>query len=178
MAGTHLPLAVLLGTACAGTNASEPAPAAAPQSCVEQVRAAGKTARRGEPTGPQDALPTVVLSIGSHDLVAEVADSPAERGAGLMFRDALAPHTAMVFVYPNAQPRSFWMRNTCLPLSIAYINAEGTILTLADMTPLNERGVPSGRPAQYALEVPQGWFARKGISVGDRVVGLPPASPR
>jgi len=145
-------------------------------SCVEVVREAGITPRRNEPRVPQAALPTVVLTVGQVDVVAEVADAPGSRAAGLMFRDALEPDSGMLFVYPNARPRSFWMRNTCLPLSIAYVSAEGVVISLADMDPLHEGGVPSGAPAQYALEMEQGWFARKGVVVGDTIVGLPAAS--
>ena len=167
--------------ACAGTEPAVAVPqaspaSAAPASCVEQARAAGNTPRRNEPKGPQEALPSVVLTVNGVDLVAEVADDPRKRAAGLMFRDDLTPDSGMVFVYPNSRPRSFWMRNTCLPLTIAYLDPAGTIVSLADMDPLVEQGVPSAGPAQYALEMSRGWFARKGVSVGDLVVGLPPAS--
>ena len=176
MPTSPLPLLSVLWTACAGTEPAVEVPPAPAASCVEQVRATGAQPRRGERTGPQPALPTQVLSLGAFSVVAEVADSPRERAAGLMYRDTLAPETGMLFVYPEARPRSFWMRNTCLPLSIAYLDAAGQVVALADMQPLVETGVPSGAPAQYALEMTQGWFARKGVSVGDVVVGLPPAS--
>jgi hypothetical protein len=140
------------------------------------VQAAGQTARRNEPSGPQAALPTVVLTLAGVDVVAEVADDVMERASGLMFRDGLEPDSGMVFVYPNSRPRSFWMRNTCLPLSIAYLDAAGIIVSIGDMDPLVETGVPSDAPAQYALEMSRGWFVRKGVSVGERVVGLPPAA--
>lgn len=167
----------LLGLTLLGCAGAEPpvsaSPASEPVSCVERVKQTGTRARRNEPSDPQDTLPTAVLTVGSVDVMAEVADDPKERAYGLMFRDALAADAGMVFVYPNARPLSFWMRNTCLPLSIAYIDAMGQIVSIADMTPLNEQGVPSGTPAQYALEMEQGWFARKGVSVGDHIVGLP-----
>ena len=121
-------------------------------------------------------LPTVVLTLGGVDVVAEVADDVMERAAGLMFRDALEADAGMVFVYPNSRPRSFWMRNTCLPLSIAYLDADGVIVSISDLEPLVEKGVASTAPAQYALEMSRGWYVRKGVSVGARVVGLPPAS--
>jgi uncharacterized membrane protein (UPF0127 family) len=150
----------------------EPAPA----SCLEQIKQSGTRARRNEPTGPQAVLPTAVLTLGAVDIAVEVADDPRTRAAGLMFRDRLAAESGMVFVYPAARSLSFWMRNTCLALSIAYIDPMGRIVSIADMAPLHEQGVPSGAPAMYALEMEQGWFARKGVSVGDLVVGLPPAS--
>ena len=178
MTWSTLPVAGLLLTGCAGDGPAPSSSAVVPAavSCVEQVEQTGSRPRRNEPTQPQEGLPTVVLTVGTVDITAEVADDPRERAAGLMFRDRLAPETGMIFVYPAARSLSFWMRNTCLPLSIAYIDTMGRIVSLADMEPLREQGVPSGAPALYALEMEQGWFARKGVSVGDRVVGLPPAS--
>ena len=181
MAAPLLRLVGLLVLGCAGADPGSAAPAATASrpslaSCVERVQQSGAAARRNEPKGPQNALPTIVLTVEGTDLLAEVADDPSERASGLMFRDALAPDAGMVFVYPRPKPLSFWMRNTCVPLSIAYIDTEGRIVSIADMTPLDESGVPSGAAALYALEMEQGWFARKGVSVGARVVGLPPAS--
>jgi len=173
-----LSLCLGVGTlACAGGEAQAPrVPEPPAVSCLERVKEAGSL-RPGERDGPQDGLPTIVLTVQGHDLTAEVARSGRQRNAGLMLRDSLAKDTGMLFVYPDDRPRSFWMRNTCLPLTIAYIDSTGIIVTLADMTPLDESPVPSRVPARYALEMTQGWFARKGVAVGDRVVGLPPGSP-
>jgi len=160
--------------ACAGNESSAPPGSAPPAlSCLQKVQEAGAL-RRGEVESPQDGLKTAVLTILGHDLVAELARTGKERNTGLMLRDALATDSGMLFVYPDDRPRSFWMRNTCLPLTIAYIDSAGLIVALADMHPLDETPVPSRVPARYALEMTQGWFARKSISVGDRVVGLPP----
>jgi uncharacterized membrane protein (UPF0127 family) len=83
----------------------------------------------------------------------------------------------MVFVYPSEGRRAFWMKNTPLPLSIAFIDAQGRIVRIADMEPHDLTPVPSGRPAMYALEMPRGWFALRSVAVGDQVGGLPgPAS--
>ncbi len=152
--------------------AAEPPP---PPTCVQTARSRSP-ARPGEPSGPQATLESLSLQVGDQTVVAEVADSPDERAAGLMFRDALAAGQGMLFVYPRPKPLSFWMRNTCLPLSIAYINDAGNIVAIADMTPLNEAPVPSHKAALYALEVPQGWFDDHNIVVGQRVVGLPAPS--
>jgi uncharacterized membrane protein (UPF0127 family) len=130
------------------------------------------------PTAGQPPLPTVTLVVGATPVVAEVADDDAERTAGLMFRSRLGTDQGMVFVYPREAPRAFWMRNTILPLSIAYLDDEGVIVRLADMTPKDETPVPSGAPAMYALEMAQGWFVSHGVAVGVKVTGLPAPAAR
>jgi uncharacterized membrane protein (UPF0127 family) len=132
----------------------------------------------GLPTAAQPPLPTVTLTVAGRPVLAEVADDDTERTAGMMFRTTMAPGTGMLFVYPEARPRSFWMKNTLLPLSIAYLSETGRVVALADMAPQDTRGVPSGAPAMYALEVPQGWFSALGVRVGDQVTGLPAPPPR
>lgn len=127
--------------------------------------------------GPQPPLPERVLSIGAATVRAEVADSDAERAAGLMGREKLEGGRGMLFVFAAPQPMGFWMKDTTIPLSIAYINASGVIREIHDMEPLDETPVRSAFPdLLYALEVPQGWFQRNKILPGDRVAGLP--SPR
>lgn len=123
----------------------------------------------------QPPLPTVTLRAGDQKITAEVADEPHERMAGLMFRESLAPDSGMLFVMPRADHVSFWMKNTPIPLSIAYINAKGVIMEIHDMKPQSLKPVPSvfGNIA-YALEMEQGWFAKKGILPGNQLVGLPP----
>ncbi len=121
---------------------------------------------------PQPRLPTVPLSIGKHALVAEVAASPETRERGLMFRYDLKENEGMLFVFPATQRLAFWMKNTPLPLSIAFIDARGTILNIRDMMPFTTDGHPSEGDALYALEVNRGWFAQRGIRAGDRVQGL------
>ena len=108
-------------------------------------------------------------------VMAEVADGYTERQRGVMRRSALPDGCGMLFVYPDARPRSFWMKDTLLPLSIAYIDQDGRIVSIRDMQPRDESGVPSGAPAQYALEMDQGWFAQHGVAVGAQVDGLPGA---
>lgn len=126
----------------------------------------------GSPQGP---LPVRVLGIGKTSVRAEVADTPAARQAGLMHRNRLADGDGMLFVFPAPQPMNFWMRDTSIPLSIAYINASGVIREIHDMQPLDETPVQSFfGDLVYALEVPQGWFGRNGILPGDIVSGLPP----
>lgn len=128
-------------------------------------------------TDPQAELPTITLTIGEARIEAEVADDPDEKTVGLMGRKALAAGEGMLFVFSGPQPMGFWMKDTLVPLSIAYINAAGVIREIHDMQPLDENPVPSVfGDLVYALEVPQGWFAQNGILAGDRVSGLPKAS--
>ncbi len=124
---------------------------------------------------PQPRLPTITLTIGAEKLVAEVADDPAERNTGMMFRTTMADGEAMLFVMDEVAPVSFWMRNTLVPLSIAYVNAVGIIMEIHDLQPLDETAVDSNfENIGYAIEVPQGYFSRVGIYPGQSVEGLPP----
>ncbi len=118
------------------------------------------------------------LTLGGTQVTAEIADTPKERATGLMGRVSLVPDWGMLFVYPDEQPRSFWMKNTPLPLSIAFIDAAGRIVHITDMKPLTEVPVPSVHPAMYALEMNQGWFTKHGVMIGQTIAGLPEASVR
>ncbi len=124
-------------------------------------------------TAPQPPLPTIDLQIGSKMVRAEIADEEHERAAGLMFRGSLAPDSGMLFVMGRVGPVGFWMKNTAIPLTIAYIDPRGTILELHDLKPLNETPVQSRfRNIAYALEMPQGWFSKNNVWPGERVSGL------
>jgi uncharacterized membrane protein (UPF0127 family) len=123
-------------------------------------------------------LPTVELAIGGHRLVAEIAATVPTRTTGLMNRFSLQPDHGMLFVFDAPQPLAFWMKNTYVPLSIAFIARDGTILNIEDMAPQTESTHPSRGLALYALEMKKGWFAERGIAPGARVDGLanvPPA---
>ena len=123
----------------------------------------------------QVALPSVTLNVAGKAVTAEVADEPDERRSGLMFRDSLAADSGMLFVMPRPERAAFWMKNTTLPLSVAYISPGGVIVEIHDLEPLDEKPVPSAFPnIAYALEMKQGWFAENGILAGDRIKGLPP----
>lgn len=117
-------------------------------------------------------LPTVELRAKGYRLVAEVATTEAARTTGLMNRFSLQPDHGMLFVFKEAQPQAFWMRNTYIPLSIAFIGADGRILNIEDMVPLTENPHPSRGRALYALEMKKGWFAQRAIKAGDSVDGL------
>jgi uncharacterized membrane protein (UPF0127 family) len=104
------------------------------------------------------------------DIPVEIADTPAERETGLIGRSASAADSGMLFVFDQDQPLSFWMKDTLIPLSIAFINSEGLIVDIQDMQPLDETPHDSAAPAKYALEVNQEFFAANGIQVGDQAV--------
>ena len=123
------------------------------------------------------ALPELVLGIKGHKLTAEVAATDAQRMQGLMHRRMLPENRGMLFVFPLAQPQSFWMMNTYIPLSIAFIDESGAIVNIADMKPLTTDSHASAKPAKYALEMNQGWFARRGIKAGAKVEGVKNAPP-
>jgi uncharacterized membrane protein (UPF0127 family) len=116
---------------------------------------------------------TIISSRGERVPVqVEIADTPDQRQTGLMGRSALAEDAGMLFIFDQEQILSFWMKNTLIPLSIAYVDAEGRIVDIQDMQPLDETSHPSAEPARYALEVNQGFFAERGVMIGD-VVELP-----
>jgi uncharacterized membrane protein (UPF0127 family) len=127
---------------------------------------------------PQGRLETTELAILREDgsaaeVLAEIARSDEQRSRGLMGRKSLADGEGMLFVFETDRILSFWMKNTLLPLSIAYISHDGRILEIHDMEAQSTRPVQSARSARYALEVPQGWFARSRVGPGDVVRGLP-----
>ncbi|EHQ52369.1 hypothetical protein ECTPHS_06742 [Ectothiorhodospira sp. PHS-1] len=127
-----------------------------------------------EQDGQAVADPAVIsLRIGDHPLTAEVADTAPLRARGLMFRESLPPDHGMLFVWEQPEPVAMWMLNTPLPLSVAFIDAQGRILNIARMQPHSRTLHHSAGPARYALEMPQGWFEDRGIPPGDEVRGLP-----
>ena len=120
-------------------------------------------------------LATTVLSIerGGADPVeisVEIARTEDERSKGLMHRKKLPDGEGMIFIFDRDQQLSFWMKNTIIPLSIAFISSDGTIMEIKNMQPMNENTVRSSRSVRYALEVPQGWFERVGVVAGDRIL--------
>ena len=109
-------------------------------------------------------------------LTAELAATPAERQRGLMFRQSLGEDEAMLFVYPTEARGAFWMKDTPIPLTIAFLAADGRVLELIDGRPFDETHLQPDAPYRHALEVNAGWFARRGLGEGARVV-LPPDLP-
>lgn len=124
----------------------------------------------------QPPLPAATLRIGAHVLQVEVANTPASLREGLMHRTQLPPDGGMLFqLGPPDDLYCFWMKNTLLPLSIAFIDADGRIVSIQDMQPQSLGPHCPPVAITTALEMSQGWFARAGINVGDRVRGIPPA---
>ena len=129
-----------------------------------------------KPVGAANPAPlqTTVLNLESHRLKVEIADTPESMERGLMFREKMADSEGMLFVFPMAKQAIFWMRNTRIPLSVAYLDATGRILEIHDMFPYDETPVPSKSPlVSFALEVNQGWFLKYNISPGCAVQNLP-----
>lgn len=122
-------------------------------------------------------LPSVRLTLNGHTATAEVATTYDTRATGLMHRFSLKPDHGMLFVFREPQPLAFWMKNTFVALSIAYIDARGRILNIEDMAPQSEETHPSRGPALYALEMKKGWFREHGIEPGTIVEGLKSAPP-
>jgi uncharacterized membrane protein (UPF0127 family) len=115
----------------------------------------------------QPRLQTMKLYMGAEELTAELAMKPVEIYTGMMWRTNMPENEGMLFVFPDAEPRSFYMRNTYLPLSVAYIEPDGTIAEIHDLQPLNEIPVPSkSNNIQFVLEVRQGWFKRHNVAPG------------
>jgi uncharacterized membrane protein (UPF0127 family) len=125
----------------------------------------------------REGLPTTRVEVGGTTVTVEVADDEGERAMGLMYRDHLDADAGMLFVYPDALERRFWMKDTRVPLAIAFLAADGTIVRIAEMKPLDRNTTPSGAPAMYALEMNKGWFTAHGVKQGDRVGRLPVPPP-
>ena len=123
--------------------------------------------------GVPQRLPAISLQAGMHNIRAELAATPEQRQMGLMFRKDLAAHEGMLFVFDEPAPQCFWMRNTPTPLTIAFVGDDGSIVNLADMRPFDEASHCSAKPVRYVLEMNQGWFAKRGIKAGFKLVGAP-----
>jgi uncharacterized protein len=122
---------------------------------------------------PQMQLPRVTLSAGMHQIDAQVAQTFDQRMTGLMFRKEMPQHEGMLFVFEEPTVQCFWMRNTFLPLTAAFIADDGTVVNLADMKPLALDSHCSAKPVRFVLEMNQGWFAKKGIKPGMKLSGQP-----
>jgi uncharacterized membrane protein (UPF0127 family) len=123
--------------------------------------------------GPQARLQTVELTAGMHVIKTELAVTPTQQQTGMMFRRTMGANEGMLFVEETAGVRCFWMRNTLLPLTIAFLADDGTIVNLADMKPQSDESHCSAKPVRFALEMNQGWFAKRGIKAGMKLRGAP-----
>ncbi len=123
--------------------------------------------------GPQLELPRLTLSAGMHLIQAQVAATDAQRAMGLMFRKDMPANEGMLFIFEQPSVQCFWMRNTLLPLTAAFIADDGSIVNLVDMQPQTLQSHCSSQPVRYVLEMHQGWFAKRGIKPGSKLAGSP-----
>lgn len=128
-------------------------------------------------TAPQSGLQRVELTAGMHRIDAQVAHTPQARQMGLMYRQEMPQHEGMLFVFEQPAVQCFWMKNTPLPLTAAFVADDGTIVNLADMQPETSDSHCSTRPVRYVLEMNQGWFAKKGLKAGSKLSGPPFSRP-
>ncbi len=122
--------------------------------------------------GPQK-LAQVRLNAGIHNINAELAATPEQREIGLMFRTSMPNNDGMLFVFEQPGQQCFWMRNTLLPLSIAFLADDGSVVNIDDMKPQTLDSHCSGKPVRFVLEMNQGWFAKRGIKPGSKLRGAP-----
>ena len=122
---------------------------------------------------PQTDLPKIKLSAGMHLIDTQVAATPAQRATGLMFRREMPQGEGMLFIIEEATPQCFWMKNTLVPITAAFVADDGTIVNLEDMKPQTLDSHCSTQPVRYVLEMNQGWFAKKGIKAGFKLGGKP-----
>ena len=122
---------------------------------------------------PQLELPRVKLTADMYQIDVQVAKTPDQQEFGLMFRKQMPQHEGMLFIFDAPTTQCFWMKNTILPLTAAFIADDGTIVNLADMAPETTNSHCSARPVRFVLEMNQGWFAKRSIKAGFRLGGKP-----
>jgi uncharacterized membrane protein (UPF0127 family) len=122
--------------------------------------------------GAQSAMPLMELTAGMHRIEAEVAANDPNRQLGLMNRKTMPQQHGMLFVFNHENTHCMWMRNTFLPLSVAFVDANGVIINIEDMKPQTEDNHCAKQPARYALEMNLGWFAQRGIKPGTKLGGI------
>ncbi|MFM6992071.1 MAG: DUF192 domain-containing protein [Rhodoferax sp.] len=118
---------------------------------------------------PQMTLPRTTLSAGIHQLQVQIAQTPEQHATGLMFRTEMPQQEGMLFVFSAASQQCFWMKNTLIPLTAAFVADDGTIVNLENMEPQTTQSHCSAKPVRYVLEVNQGWFGKKGLKSGDKL---------
>ena len=122
---------------------------------------------------PQMTLPRVELTAGMYRIDAQLATTPQQREIGLMFRREMPPQEGMLFVFEQPATQCFWMHNTLLPLTAAFVADDGSIVNLADMAPQTDDSHCSKRPVRFVLEMNQGWFDKRGFKAGTKLGGQP-----
>jgi uncharacterized membrane protein (UPF0127 family) len=121
---------------------------------------------------PQTNLPRIKLQAGMYQIDTQLAQTPDQRSVGLMFRKEMPQHEGMLFVFEQPATQCFWMKNTLLPLTAAFVADDGTIVNLVDMKPQTTDSHCSEKPVRFVLEMHQGWFAKKGLKAGNRLSGV------
>lgn len=121
--------------------------------------------------GKPQQLPTTTLGISFYNIKAEVAQTERQREIGLMYRTAMGPNDGMIFVFERAGTQCFWMKNTLIPLSVAFVDEDGTIVNTDEMKAETEDAHCSTKPVRFVLEMNKGWFAKRGIKPGTRITG-------
>lgn len=150
--------ALLLACVCALLTACPKPPASPGASASTDPTESGQ---------PQPKLPTIKLWLGAHEMVTEIARTPIEHQVGMMWRTNMAEMEGMIFIFDEPGHRAFWMKNTLVPLDIAYIAPDGTLLEVHAAQPRNEASIPSGSDrVQFVLETRQGWFERNNVKPG------------
>ena len=146
--------------------------------CLVSVRAVaialalGAAACKTEQPATQSEAGVVRMRLGRESFTLEVADTPKKQQLGLMHRKSMPQDRGMLFVFEDERERSFWMKNTHIPLDIIYVSAAGKVVSIEQMKPLDETSVPSDGPAKYAIELNEGAAGRAGVATGD-VLAIP-----
>ena len=122
---------------------------------------------------PQTQLQRTGLSVGIHQIDAQIAMTPEQREIGLMFRKDMPQHEGMLFIFESPSRLCFWMKNTLLPLTAAFIADDGTVVNLENMKPQTTDSHCSSKPVRFVLEMNQGWFAKRGVKAGSKISGQP-----
>lgn len=132
----------------------------------------------GAQEGPQPTLPITTLGASFHNIKAEVASTPLQHEIGLMFRTSMGANEGMIFVFERPGQQCFWMKNTLLPLQVAFIDDDGTVVNLDEMKPKTLTPHCSSKPVRFVLEMNTGWFTKHGIRPGAKLTGAPFGSTR
>jgi uncharacterized membrane protein (UPF0127 family) len=122
---------------------------------------------------PQTTLQRAALSVGIHQIDTQLATTPEQREIGLMYRKEMPQHEGMLFIFENPSRLCFWMKNTLIPLTAAFIADDGTIVNLENMKPQTTESHCATKPVRYVLEMNQGWFGKKGVKPGAKISGQP-----
>jgi uncharacterized protein len=141
--------------------------------CLAAASLAAASPSAQAQTQPQRPLRTINVKVAGHALRVEVAQTVEQRMTGLMLREKLGRNDGMLFIFDEPAYHTMWMRNTLIPLSVAFVDGDGVILNILDMQPQTEDPHMAAGPARYAIETNKGWFAERRIKAGDKVAGLP-----